>query len=70
VSRRRFTSKRRYGKVVNILNDLYEKLAKIISSVCMNSCSAIGRIYSFGYWVYVKIDIRARTQQLFKKKGK
>jgi hypothetical protein len=36
----------------------------------MNSCSAIGRIYGFGYWVYVKVDMRARTQQLFKKKEK
>lgn len=62
--------KRRHGKVVNTLNDLYEKLVKTISSLCMNSCSAVGRIYGFGYWVYVKVDIRAKTQQLFKKKGK
>jgi hypothetical protein len=62
--------KRRYGKVVNTLNDLYEKLVEIISSLCINSCSAIGRIYGFGYWVHVKVDIRARTQQLFKKKRK
>ncbi len=62
--------KRKYGKVVNTLNDLYEKLVKIISSLCMNSCSVVARIYGFGYWVHVKVDIRAKTQQLFKKKGK